>query len=162
MNLQAGRVRVDVNPPAGSKAALSVSSPSATASVRGTSFTFDTRNVRVREGTVAFKGKVGYTVRVGAGSSSGIAAYSMASASQKEAPVPPTPVGYDPSTSASTGGTGVAGAPDEPAPPKPPTTPPGGGSSGGGGGGNSGGNSGGNNTGGGSTGGVGIDVGYPN
>ena len=57
VNLQAGRVRVDVNPPAGTKAAMSVTSPIATASVRGTSFDFDTRNLHVNHGTVSFGGK---------------------------------------------------------------------------------------------------------
>jgi hypothetical protein len=70
VNLQAGRVRVDVNPPVGSKASMSVSSPSATASVRGTSFEFDTRNLYVNHGTVSFKGKRGAGVLVSTGSSS--------------------------------------------------------------------------------------------
>jgi ribosomal protein L7/L12 len=56
VNLQSGRIRVDVNPPAGAKASMSVVSPSATASVRGTSFEFDTRNLHVNIGNVIFKG----------------------------------------------------------------------------------------------------------
>jgi hypothetical protein len=109
MNLQTGRLRVDVNPPAGAKASLSVSSPSATASVRGTSFFFDTMNVRVREGTVAFKGNYGYTVLVGAGSFSGIGAHSIASRAKdnnKTGFTPSSPAGYDAATTGSTGGTG--------------------------------------------------------
>jgi len=70
VNLQSGRVRVDVKPPAGTKAATSVSSPSATASVRGTSFEFDTRNLYVNNGTVSFKGNRGAGTLVSAGSSS--------------------------------------------------------------------------------------------
>jgi len=149
MSLQAGRVRVDVNPPAGAKASLSVSSPSATASVRGTSFYFDTMNVRVREGTVAFKGNVGYTVQVGAGSFSGVDAYSKAAVAQSSVStglVPSSPAGYDPA-SGTTGGTGVApSSPSEPEtkPPsddKPPSgKPPSGGGGGTGGGGTPGGN----------------------
>jgi len=54
VNLQAGRVRVDVNPPAGTRANTTIQSPGATASVRGTSFEFDTVNLTVREGKVAF------------------------------------------------------------------------------------------------------------
>jgi len=141
MSLQAGRVRVDVNPPAGSKAALTVSSPSATASVRGTSFYFDAMNVRVREGTVAFKGNAGYTVQVKAGSTSVIDSYSIATPAQSSANtaavVPPPPVIYDPGTTGMTGGSGVVSTPKEPDPPKPPTpptvpptTPPGGGNGG--------------------------------
>jgi hypothetical protein len=56
VNLQAGRVRVDVTPPAGTRASMSVSSLMATASVRGTSFEFDTRNVKVSHGIVSFAG----------------------------------------------------------------------------------------------------------
>jgi hypothetical protein len=59
LNLQAGRVRVDVKPPEGTKTNFTVQSPSATASVRGTSFEFDTLNLKVHEGTVAFLGKGG-------------------------------------------------------------------------------------------------------
>jgi hypothetical protein len=110
VNLQAGRLRVDVNPPAGAKASFSVSSPSATASVRGTSFFFDTRNVRVREGTVVFRGNKGYRVRVRAGSYSGIAADGTASGARNNNNTelaPPSPPGYDDVTTGNTGGTGV-------------------------------------------------------
>ena len=54
VSLQTGRVRVDVNPPAGSRAAMTLRGPNATASVRGTSFEFDTYTLNVLEGTVAF------------------------------------------------------------------------------------------------------------
>ena len=70
VNLQAGRVRVDVNPPSGTRAAMTVSSPIATASVRGTSFEFDSRNLRVNHGKVSFQGKRGPRMMVNAGSSS--------------------------------------------------------------------------------------------
>jgi hypothetical protein len=55
---------VDVNPPAGSKADLKIASPTAVASVRGTSFDLDIRNLRVDSGTVAFMGKWGYELSV--------------------------------------------------------------------------------------------------
>jgi len=70
VNLQSGRIRVDVNPPAGAKASMSVSSPSATASVRGTSFEFDTRNLHVISGNVVFKGTRGVATIVTTGSNS--------------------------------------------------------------------------------------------
>jgi len=67
VNLKAGRVRVDVNPPAGTKASFTVKSPSATASVRGTSFDFDTVNLNVHEGTVLFNGSSGPATMVNGG-----------------------------------------------------------------------------------------------
>jgi len=67
VSLQAGRVRVDVNPPAGAKASMTVSSPTATASVRGTSFEFDTRNLHVVSGNVIFKGVRGEATLITAG-----------------------------------------------------------------------------------------------
>jgi hypothetical protein len=67
VNLQAGRVRVDLKPPAGTKAPLSIASTIATASVRGTSFEFDTRNLQVYDGTVIFKGTLGQGVPISAG-----------------------------------------------------------------------------------------------
>ena len=72
MNLQAGRVRVDVNPPAGERANVTLKSPVATASVRGTSFEFDTRSVKVHEGTVVFVGRSGLAIPVSAGTESRI------------------------------------------------------------------------------------------
>ena len=68
VNLQAGRVRVDVTPPAGTRANFTVQSPSATASVRGTSFEFDTINLSVDEGRVIFSGNSGPAAVVNAGS----------------------------------------------------------------------------------------------
>ena len=66
VNLSAGRVVVDVNPPAGTRASMSVSSPSATASVRGTKFKFDLMNLEVYEGNVLFgSSKGGYSYMVG-------------------------------------------------------------------------------------------------
>jgi hypothetical protein len=70
VNLQTGRVRVDVNPPAGTKASMSVTSPIATASVRGTSFEFDTRNLSVNNGTVSFTGNRGRPMQVHGGANS--------------------------------------------------------------------------------------------
>jgi len=70
VNLQAGRVRVDVKPPAGTKAATTVKGPTVTASVRGTSFEFDTDNLYVNEGTVSFRGNRGQNILVRAGESS--------------------------------------------------------------------------------------------
>jgi len=72
VNLQAGRVRADVKPPSGTRAAMTIQSPIATASVRGTSFEFDTQSITVLEGTVAFLGNQGGEMLVGAGSTSEI------------------------------------------------------------------------------------------
>lgn len=72
VNLQTGRVRVDVNPPAGTRASTSIRSPIATASVRGTIFEFDTQTLTVLEGAVAFQGSNGAVMMVYAGSTSDI------------------------------------------------------------------------------------------
>jgi hypothetical protein len=71
-NLQAGRVRVDVSPPAGTRASMSVSSPSATASVRGTTLFFDGRNLGVTGGTGTLQGDRGPPVMVGDGFNSSV------------------------------------------------------------------------------------------
>jgi hypothetical protein len=172
MNLQAGRVRVDVNPPAGTKASLSVSSPTATASVRGTSFEFDTMNLRVNSGTVVFMGKWGYQVSVKEGFTSSVGASGTASAPQVAAGsglAPLSPAGYDRPTTGTTGGTGVISTPPStppttPPPVTPPVTPPttrppsGGGGGGGGNGGNNNNNNNNNNSG--NDGGFGVNVDY--
>jgi len=74
VSLQAGRVRVDVKPLAGTKAATTVSSPTATASVRGTSFEFDTQSLNVLSGAVAFAGNQGGVMTVSAGHASEVRA----------------------------------------------------------------------------------------
>jgi hypothetical protein len=65
--LQTGRVRVEVRPPAGGAVNFTVRSPSATASVRGTSFEFDGVNLHVDEGRVYIVGSDSSAVYVGAG-----------------------------------------------------------------------------------------------
>ena len=106
VNLQAGRVRVDVNPPAGTRAAMTVTSPVATASVRGTSFEFDTRNVYVSHGTVGFHGNRGKSMPVNAGSNGRVGSDGKA-----EDPIrtkharlrPQPPVGTDPAGGSGSG-----------------------------------------------------------
>jgi len=96
INLQAGRVRVDVRPPAGTRADFTVNSPTATASVRGTSFEVDARGVRVLEGTVSFRGATGAPVMVQAGGESVVAAGGRTADPVQnvfQALSPPTPVG---------------------------------------------------------------------
>jgi len=70
VSLQSGRVRVDVKPPAGAKAAMTVNSPTATASVRGTSFELDARSLHVISGNVLFKGTGGMYTLITTGSES--------------------------------------------------------------------------------------------
>ena len=72
VGLQTGRVKIDVNPPKGTRTSMSVHGPQATASVRGTSFEFDTQFLRVLEGTVAFQGSRGGVMMVHAGYTSEI------------------------------------------------------------------------------------------
>jgi hypothetical protein len=96
LSLQSGRVRVDVKPAAGTKALTTVSSPSSTASVRGTSFEFDTNNLYVNEGTVSFVGTNGQNVLVGAGGSSQVEQTGQVSNPRDEKIanlMPPSPIG---------------------------------------------------------------------
>ena len=72
VNLQTGRVQVNVKPPAETRTSMSVRGPVATASVRGTRFEFDTRSLSVYEGVVALKGSRGGVILVSAGSTSQI------------------------------------------------------------------------------------------
>jgi len=72
INLQSGRIRVDVKPAAGTKATTKVQSPSATASVRGTVFDMDIKNLIVAEGRVAWAGWDGIMVSVNSGSTNKI------------------------------------------------------------------------------------------
>lgn len=55
IQLRAGRVRAEVSPPAGGKTAFAVSSPMATASVRGTVFEFNMVRLWVSSGLIAFE-----------------------------------------------------------------------------------------------------------
>jgi len=70
VNLQAGRVKVEVKPAAGTKTNLNVQSPSATASVRGTTFEMDTQNLIGIEGKVMLSGTSGISVMVTGGNTS--------------------------------------------------------------------------------------------
>jgi hypothetical protein len=99
IQLRTGRIRADVKPPAGGgRVNFTVRSPTATASVRGTVFEFDTVNLRVEEGTVAFSGSDGLTAYVAEGQvcapdpvSGGTAAPVEIAAAQ----APPLPVGLE-------------------------------------------------------------------
>ena len=72
INLQSGRVRVDVKPPSGTRASLSVQSPSTTASVRGTEFEMDVDRMNAISGKIIYKGKNGSAVIVTGGNASTI------------------------------------------------------------------------------------------
>jgi hypothetical protein len=96
LNLQAGRVRVEVNPPSGTRTDFTLTSPMAVASVRGTSFEMDTRNLRVTKGTVAYRGMNGAAVPVSAGGSSTVNGASGKAADplvvQRRELTPPMPI----------------------------------------------------------------------
>jgi hypothetical protein len=62
--LRTGRVRADVTPPTGRSVDFTVGSPTVTASVRGTSFEFDGRRLRVENGRVLLTGSGGQKVYV--------------------------------------------------------------------------------------------------
>ena len=149
-NLQAGRVRVDVNPPAGTRASMSVSSPSATASVRGTTLFFDGRNLGVSGGMATFQGDRGPPVLLGDGFFSRIGmegkpgnpifAYSGNELGGGTGILFSGPPGSDPSSGAATLGVDSGPGfiePDGNTPQLPPGGGPGGGGGGSGGGGNS-------------------------
>jgi hypothetical protein len=98
VQLRAGRIRADVRPPAGGKVEFTVRSPMATASVRGTSFEFDTFTLRVDEGTVSFSGADNTAVYVAAGQSSAPDSVSGRTALPVEtaaALTPPPPAGVE-------------------------------------------------------------------
>jgi hypothetical protein len=114
VSLQTGRVRVEVKPPAGGKASMTVTTPSATASVRGTSFELDARNLYVINGNVLFKGTQGVYTLITKGSEStmdekGIAQNPLALG--YSAYLPPMPVGTQANASPiSIKGSGSGGA----------------------------------------------------
>jgi hypothetical protein len=70
--LRTGRIRAEVTPPSGGTVNFNVRSSTATASVRGTVFEFDTENLRVENGRVLYSGSGGRVVAVGAGRNSRI------------------------------------------------------------------------------------------
>ena len=67
VNLQTGRVRVDVNPPEGIRTNFILTGPVSVSSVRGTSFEFDIYNLEVFYGTVEYIGNRGIPVLIDAG-----------------------------------------------------------------------------------------------
>ena len=132
VNLQAGRVRVDLNPPAGTRASLTVTSPAATASVRGTSFEFDTRNLHVNYGAVSFRGSRSREYVVYGGADSGVAGNGMALdpvGQGRSALSPPKPGGGAVASPVGVGGgvtessPGNPGSPGNPNSPSRPSTP---------------------------------------
>jgi hypothetical protein len=62
IDLETGRVRVALKPPAGTKANTTVQTPSATASVRGTEGEIMDGNVEMDNGRIIFQGKDGLSV----------------------------------------------------------------------------------------------------
>ena len=66
ISLKVGKVRSDVNPPAGARSSYTAVSPMAVASVRGTVFEMGTLELRVIEGTVEYIGTAGPSVLVDA------------------------------------------------------------------------------------------------
>jgi hypothetical protein len=104
LGLQTGRIRAEVNPPAGGKTDFTVRSPSATASVRGTSFEFDGKQLTVDQGRVQLTGGDGTRVFVGQGHQ--VTTNTMNGRTPEVAEtvrgelVPPAPAGVDSSSAA--------------------------------------------------------------
>ena len=80
VGLVTGRVRVDAKPPAGNRMDISIQTPSAVASVRGTAFNMDPVNISVDEGLIRYSGTMGtgQAVQVSAGQASRIDEYGNA------------------------------------------------------------------------------------
>jgi hypothetical protein len=106
VNLQSGRIRVDVKPVAGSKTTATISTPSVTASVRGTSFEIDTNNLFVNEGVVSFNGRKGQSILVSAGENSHVEDSGQVTNPRDERNsnlMPPSPVGSNTGNSITSG-----------------------------------------------------------
>ena len=103
---------MDVNPPSGTRSEFTVVTPMTVAAVRGTSFDMDTRNLRVTNGTVVYRGTNGAPVTVNAGGSSAVNESSGKAADplviQRQELVPPMPI------SGPAGGDGSASGPVSP------------------------------------------------
>lgn len=69
VSLQTGRIRVQVDPPAGTRAATSVKTTTATASVRGTEWEQDTHNFYAHKGKVFVSGNKGLGTNISGGNS---------------------------------------------------------------------------------------------
>ena len=82
LHLQVGRVRADVQTAEGVQSEFNLSSPVATAAVRGTSFEFDGVNIQVETGSVQLSNQYNESVSVAQGESS--------SADTDEPPTPPS------------------------------------------------------------------------
>jgi hypothetical protein len=98
VQLRAGRVRADIAPPAGRAVDFVVRSPTATASVRGTIFEFDTLNLTVNEGTVRFSGADNTAVYVRAGETSSpdpVTGKTAVPVETAAAEAPPLPAGVE-------------------------------------------------------------------
>ena len=65
--LRAGRVRTELNPPAGTRSSMNLTTPVATASVRGTVFEMVVFALWVIEGSIEYRGTTGSRVIVDAG-----------------------------------------------------------------------------------------------
>ena len=72
VGLQTGRVRVDVSPPSGTRSSVTIQTPLATSSVRGTVFEVDVFSIQVIEGSIIFNGTSGSPVIVDAGGFSNV------------------------------------------------------------------------------------------
>jgi hypothetical protein len=97
VNLRAGRIRAEVQPPAGGKTDFTVRSPTATASVRGTVFEFDGVRLEVAEGRVYLGGGNAAGVYISAGHRADMGAGRIAAVLEgiKEELRPALPAGVD-------------------------------------------------------------------
>ena len=107
LNIQSGRIRTQVNPPSGGRTDFTVRSPTATASVRGTEFEFDTVNLSVTDGQVHFVSPSGSTAAVRQGETSNVNEVTLVIATPRDAAAehltPQLPIGKEDYVSGSGG-----------------------------------------------------------
>ena len=96
VSLETGRIRVDVKPPAGTRANTVVQTPSATASVRGTGFEIDQYNIEMYDGAAMYEGNDNLKQSVSGDDSSSISGDGVAQdpvQRRRTDSLPSTPVG---------------------------------------------------------------------
>ena len=107
INLQTGKIKIE--PTAGTQTIFTVHSPGTNSFVRGTSFEYDTVNMKANEGRVLFSGISGPAVVVQEGREDALGADKKPSGSSASCSLPSAPGGSRGSSSSKSGGGGAGG-----------------------------------------------------